>query len=816
MKSFEQLFKQSSDSYPLNIPVGALPEFAISGREQAEGSVLQITNGIAVWEELDINDIIGDDPIDAEHGGTGLSSYTTGDIIVAYAPDTLGVIHAPVANKAFFSTGLGTVPAYRRITAADVDAGTFPGALYTFTADVVIGGKLSFTTAASRIVAGGTSIAFRNNANTFNNILVADAGVVTFRNNLTWTADNSFDVGESTFRIKELYVITIDSGASDLTLQRNNVSAITVGVSNISVGAFNLIWTSDNSKDIGASGATRPRTAYIGTSVIVGSFGADVGVTMGTSTTSFGGNVIIDSATAKITINGTDGTVAAGSVGLMENGASLYASSGGSVVVLVDNDNDSSVKTFSVYNNVTTASGTPMFRVSEDGNSQFATNIIFSADNTYDVGTSILRIKELFVITIDSGASDLIIQRNNVTALTFGASAISIGGFNLIWTTDNTSDIGASAATRPRSIYVGTSIVIGTDPTGSNELRIGGTLITRSTSATSSFERNTTTTNYGLELYNLDTTVATLHETGVKIRFKDTAGTALLAGAMYWKKEQEWTSTGSTRDDLWALQVAVNGTLQHRLVIFSSGGVRFFGSSSTPPVSITDPGAAIASTVDNTNDIGTSTERWRTGYFGTSVIIKNDPSTINAAYSGTLRGGTTNSSFFRFTDGQGFGSSVAVSVFHNQSNWAVPVSPINGDTIGDFNFKALASGLQTGALIRGVASQDWSSGYGTIIQFQTVLSGFAGTANRHIIDSSGHLIGGADNTYDLGLVATRYRALYSTNAYHNETGGTQLKLFGAVSDGQYLKRSGTDIIGDTLTVDDVDGAYPSALGYAGI
>jgi len=40
--------------------------------------------------------------------------------------------------------------------------------------------------------------------------------------------------------------------------------------------------------------------------------------------------------------------------------------------------------------------------------------------------------------------------------------------------TDNTYDLGASGATRPRTGYFGTSVVIATDPTGSEALRVGG------------------------------------------------------------------------------------------------------------------------------------------------------------------------------------------------------------------------------------------------------------------------------------------------------------------------------------------------------
>lgn len=54
-----------------------------------------------------------------------------------------------------------------------------------------------------------------------------------------------------------------------------------------------------------------------------------------------------------------------------------------------------------------------------------------------------------------------------------------------LYATDNVNDIGAAGATRPRSIYAGTSVstplvVVGTDPTGTDDARIGGTVLVKS------------------------------------------------------------------------------------------------------------------------------------------------------------------------------------------------------------------------------------------------------------------------------------------------------------------------------------------------
>jgi len=52
---------------------------------------------------------------------------------------------------------------------------------------------------------------------------------------------------------------------------------------NVSISDVNLVWETDNTADIGATGATRPRTIYAGTSVVVPSVVATTSVTIGTT-----------------------------------------------------------------------------------------------------------------------------------------------------------------------------------------------------------------------------------------------------------------------------------------------------------------------------------------------------------------------------------------------------------------------------------------------------------------------------------------------------------------------------------------------------
>lgn len=89
-------------------------------------------------------------------------------------------------------------------------------------------GQLNLAVAASRIVAGATSLSLRNNANTADNILVADAGAVTVRSTLTVTA-GGLTVSAGTTAVQALTATSgiIDQGAGDgeiLTFRSSDVA----------------------------------------------------------------------------------------------------------------------------------------------------------------------------------------------------------------------------------------------------------------------------------------------------------------------------------------------------------------------------------------------------------------------------------------------------------------------------------------------------------------------------------------------------------------------------------------------------------------
>ena len=139
--------------------------------------------------------------------------------------------------------------------------------------------------------------------------------------------------------------------------------------------------------------------------------------------------------------------------------------------------NSGTPQTFRVYNTYTDASNY------ERGSLAWAANVFYVGTSAAGSGT--MRVMRLTgdSVTIQSGASGGGTDRWTVN---------STG--HLLAETDNTYDIGASGATRPRTAYIGTSVVLGTSTNittltspGANLLGIGG-----STSSFPALKRSTT------------------------------------------------------------------------------------------------------------------------------------------------------------------------------------------------------------------------------------------------------------------------------------------------------------------------------------
>ena len=112
--------------------------------------------------------------------------------------------------------------------------------------------------------------------------------------------------------------------------------------------------------------------------------------------------------------------------------------------------NGTNAQTFRAYNTFTDASNY------ERGVFDWTTQSNALTIGTQQAGSGIARSLRL----ITQGDGNLLFITNSVTR--FDVSSLGLRATaNLIWTADNTYDIGASGANRPRNIFAGSSLVIG-------------------------------------------------------------------------------------------------------------------------------------------------------------------------------------------------------------------------------------------------------------------------------------------------------------------------------------------------------------------
>lgn len=139
---------------------------------------------------------------------------------------------------------------------------------------------------------------------------------------------------------------------------QGNAGEVTAGTYNgqtiTSAASFTGSVTIANGLTVSAGGA-----AITGNSTVTGT------LAVSSIVTALGGNISLGaSSTAKILIDGTDGTVAAGEVGLAENAGSLAFSARGGFTFQLDNDNNATTHSLAVYRD---GGSTPLFSVHEDG-----------------------------------------------------------------------------------------------------------------------------------------------------------------------------------------------------------------------------------------------------------------------------------------------------------------------------------------------------------------------------------------------------------------------------------------------------------------
>lgn len=202
-------------------------------------------------------------------------------------------------------------------------------------------------------------------------------------------------------------IVTQSAGA--ISLSTNNTTRWTIDTSG------HLTTGTDNTYDIGVSGATRPRTGYFGRSLFVGTPAAEP-----TDEGSFAAGGNFDGVLRNDLNNASVGANAVASVKAASNVGGIQIRSLGS-------------------NHATLPAGAELL-----ADSGITGGLVIRTTGTVECDI-------LFSAGAGFGNHDWAIK----SSLTPGARG------HLVTGTDNTYDIGASGATRPRTIYAGTSVAVG-------------------------------------------------------------------------------------------------------------------------------------------------------------------------------------------------------------------------------------------------------------------------------------------------------------------------------------------------------------------
>lgn len=253
-----------------------------------------------------------------------------------------------------------------------------------------------------------------------------------------------------------------------------NLTFVTNGTTRWRITSTGMLWaTADNSYDIGASGATRPRTIYAATS-FVGPGAVPTGGTVGqvlskVDATNYNLQWTTPATGVTWPLRAPDGTQTAPSYSFSAStGAGMWYESDASQLHIV------APSIFSVEANYVLLSGSTTVRL--NGAWEVPANATFRPvnDNSYDIGAvSANRPRTIYVGTkvvasrveaITSTFDDLQLAApgGDVVLMPAGTSRwrVENNNGNLWATTDNTTDIGATAANRPRTVYVGTSVIV--------------------------------------------------------------------------------------------------------------------------------------------------------------------------------------------------------------------------------------------------------------------------------------------------------------------------------------------------------------------
>jgi hypothetical protein len=269
---------------------------------------------------------------------------------------------------------------------------------------------------------------------------VSKAGDVTMAGDVTVNADRLLFVGGATVKL----------GTTDnfpLTVVTNNTDCWQF------TALGNLVATADGIFDLGGSAANRPRDVHIARFVTVGTsvrIGTDPG---GGDPLRVGGGITVNGA-----ISGVTTLTATTLAGTLSTAAQPNVTSLGVLVSLGVTNQLVVGSATGATAGLVVGSGALAFTVEPDEIRVASGGVEGAFHNTATVSEIGTRSNHPFRLF-----------SNNAVRW----SVETTGHF--VAPVDNTYDLGASGATRPRSGYFGTSVVVGTDPGGLQLLRVGGT-----------------------------------------------------------------------------------------------------------------------------------------------------------------------------------------------------------------------------------------------------------------------------------------------------------------------------------------------------
>jgi hypothetical protein len=410
-------------------------------------------------------------------------AYT--DCITVSSAGVLGIAGLSLSGDLLWTTdGAGNIGQAANFRPASIWATTTIRSAGTMRADTTMTVGTNLLCATD----GGGDIGAAG-ANRFNNLYIKLAGVfgstVTVGTNLLWATDGSGDVGASAAtRPANIYALTSvqsagtlvsgttttvgtnllwatdgsgDIGAVAATRPNNcYVKLAIVAGTTMTVGT-NLVWAGDGSGDIGAVAATRPNNIYVKLAGVVGTT-----FTVGTNllwASDGSGDVGAAAATRPANIYGTT------SVNL-GNGANVLTTTAHTISgAMAIGNAPTEAKSLVLRNSTAAANGaqqwSPSIYLSGRGwgtGGGGSTEVLYRMETQPLQGATANAYFNLAVSVNGGGTWADVLTLDSSNA---GSAILRQNSASLLWSFDNTGNIGQAAGYRPSSVYAATSINVG-------------------------------------------------------------------------------------------------------------------------------------------------------------------------------------------------------------------------------------------------------------------------------------------------------------------------------------------------------------------